>query len=219
LVVDIIRLIPDYTSSEPGLDNPSFDTERRTSMLSPPPYALVVEAALLEAQRQQGNNVSGDGSPPTLNPPSGSNEALAKPPSYEDIFGDVVRNPDGTDPESECSPYNSAQTCNPPSFDMLCRSDTILVHSPVAEAIGSNSIDPDSGRSHALPSSHQPTITVSMATDSFDAESEADTAGESEALNEAIVNHPSDPPPAYEESESRITLRHDRSDDSNDFNV
>ena len=36
-----------------GVDNPNYDGDRAPDLVSPPPYALVVEAALLEEERRR----------------------------------------------------------------------------------------------------------------------------------------------------------------------
>ena len=43
-------------NSDSGVDNPNFNVNESTELSSPPPYALVVEAALLE--EEQRNQVS-----------------------------------------------------------------------------------------------------------------------------------------------------------------
>jgi len=215
------------TAASEGLDNPNFDEDPSSGLSAPPPYALVVEAGLLEEERRRQN-------PSYRTSAASSSGSMAKPPSYEDIFGSAVVS-SSLDPSRSCVSTEAASVAPFPSTVSpatqsapLDSAETIVVHSPLADAIISNHSIVD--ESHvAFPASRQPSITVSMATETDrheegeeEEEEDDDDDDEVDEAREEVPDEPrrdgvmtvatespavnadgvllEDPPPAYEEA-------------------
>jgi len=111
-----------------GLDNPNFSGEVTSEPAFPPPYALVVEATLMEqcsSQNPQRNTVEQSG---------------VKPPSYEDLFGGGNFS-QHLDPSSGLS-WNDIDSSNVEAVAYPCAlSHSIGAHTSVPDETGRRTID------------------------------------------------------------------------------